>query len=195
MEKSKRGGKRTQGISDVSKRYTYMTDEDAKILTNKSFGYFQTGNSWDINECLRGEKIMTEKRLETIEVLDKNMRPINKEMVVVRMADRDYTESLGVDLTIDSIESIKTKLIGGIVEEKGFMSTSYDIGENVFKYREVRLVMKLPKGTKGMFSPTGQEAEFLLARGTKYKINNVIDTGEKTFMGVPKIEMHVEIVR
>jgi predicted RNA-binding protein associated with RNAse of E/G family len=45
--------------------------------------------------------------------------------------------------------------------------------DSAFKSRRVALDIEAPKGTMGMFSPTRQEAEFVLARNSGYHITNI----------------------
>lgn len=180
------------GTSNVATRTTMMSQEDAEILDGRinppPSGYFQIGSngSYTINEALRegNENSLSDAQKRVVATMDKNMKPLDSDIEVVRMADFDYLTSLGIsEITADlarkgdsaRIERIRNMITGGTVQEKGFMSTSYEksLKGNAFTYRPVMLNMKVKKGTKAMFSPTGKENEMVLARGTKYKITGV----------------------
>lgn len=74
-----------------------------------------------------------------------------------------------------SVESIKDALTGTIVSDPGYLSTSIAPG-GVFQ-NNVRLVIEVPKGAKGMYvqeiSHHKSEYEFILARNTNIMITEV----------------------
>lgn len=183
MAKSSRGGKygTSKGEKSIVKNhYTFITDEDKALMCPppRQNAYFQSGNSWNINSKLRNDEMLSESQQKTVDAMDRNMRVLDDDIYVSRYADDDYAKALGIrsdNLYVDIIGkrdlSKLDNLIGGVVQEKGFMSTSYGSNEkNFFKTRPVRLEIKAKKGTKALFSPTGEESEMVLARGTKYKI-------------------------
>ena len=209
-----RGNRPTEGVSDVDSRTTPMSDEDKQIvggIDNWSTRYFQTATAFDINKALRsmvdkgytidealsrlGKSDNTIEGIKkTIDAMDRNMYPTNKDMEVTRLAKADYAERILKDLDVSStvinevnnmwlkggiseggLKQIRDNAIGAKITESGFMSTTYNksLNDSAFKDRRIRIDMKVAKGTNGMFSPTGQESEFVLARGTSYKINDV----------------------
>ena len=205
----------TSGVySNVDSHYTPMSDEDREIVaggSNWSTRYFQSSTSFEINDALRtiaetGESLPNAlidagvwesdvaDVVETINTMDRNMRPIDKSMNVVRLVDDDYTDkvlgSLGVSNEVlreignirwsgrfpdSAIKEISDKIIGARVTESGFMSSTYNLSldDSAFGMRGVKLDFDVPKNTNGMFSPTSSESEFVFARGTKYEFTNV----------------------
>ena len=207
-------GTKGDGVySHVDTRTTPMSAEDIKQVSGDwSTGYFQTGTSFGINKSLRRvaeEGVSLDKALDdrfgrdvneikkTIEAMDRNMHPIDKDMKLVRLVDSNYTDklfkSLGVsdeirkavnNMTLRGslgaeqdkyLSELKEKLVGAHVQEPSYMSCSHDLQlkGSAFKSRRVALDIEAPKGTMGMFSPTRQEAEFVLARNSGYHITNI----------------------
>ena len=116
-----------QIYSDVDSRTTPMSDEDKKQVSS-DFGtsYFQTSNSFTINEILRNtdnddnllqnlreEYTFTkaDKVYETIQAMDRNMQPLNDSIKVVRLADMDYITSVlqacGVDISVNAFGEMR----------------------------------------------------------------------------------------
>ena len=196
-----------QIYSDVDSRTTPISDNDKKqIAGDWDTRYFQSSNAFTINEILRGtgsddellqnlreEYTFTkaDKVYETIQVMDRNMQPLNDSIKVVRLADMDYITSVlqacGVNIpvnafdemrysdVVNSINDIKNNVIGATIYEKGYMSTTYNtsLSDSEFKDRPVRLEMDVPKGAKAMFSPTGEESELVVARNSGYTVNDI----------------------
>lgn len=82
--------------SNANSHTTSMSLQDQQILADNKTGYFQSSNSFDINEALRncvvsGQPVEKElenlmapninKTMETIHTLDKNMKPLDNDMV------------------------------------------------------------------------------------------------------------------
>lgn len=185
MAKSSRGGKYGSskgGKSIVKNHYTFITDEDKALMCPPPLqnAYFQSGNSWDMNSKLRNGEMLSESQQKTADAMDRNMRALDDDIHVSRYAGDSYIKALGItdsDWYNDVIDkrdlSKLNNLIGGIVQEKGFVSTSYGSNEvSLFRSRPIRLEINAKKGTKALFSPTGRESEMVLARGTKYKIQS-----------------------
>lgn len=175
---------RVSGYSNVATKTTLISEEDKAIMFDKYDGYLETGNSHYINKDLRRDRYDTmnaEDKL-IVDVMDRNMKPLDQDIEVMRMVDTMYLNALGVnfgdfldgrDGDENALNRIRNQLVGGVVKEKGFMSTTYNLDFKLFSEREVRLNMKVKKGTKALFSPSKKESELVLARGTDYKITSV----------------------
>jgi hypothetical protein len=91
--------------SNVDSRYTMMSDEEIAIVCSMieppPGGYFQKGEggSYTINAALRKGDISglssTNKRI--IEILDRNMKPLDKDIDVIRFVDKGYLLALGAN--------------------------------------------------------------------------------------------------
>lgn len=163
-----------------------MSTEDYNTMTGWS-GYFQTGNSFDLNEKLRNGKPLSDKNKKVVDALDRNMKPSTKDIQVNRMVGESFLrDQLGIHSDADL-----QKAVGKVTVCKAYSSTSYDMSENVFSSRNVSLKINAPKGTKMLISPTGEEAEILLGRNTAMKINGIKTStngwGQKTYT----IDVHV----
>lgn len=199
--------------SDVDSRTTYMSDKDREQVggsSNWESRYFQSSNSFRLNRALRegameGDESVQdslkayfgrnwEKQLKTVEAMDRNMRPLNKDINVVRLADEGYLASILKSFNIDN--AIKERLIDGagswggsfrqsdvdelnrylrnndvVITEPSYMSTTYNtsLSDSAFSRRMVKLELSVKAGRKAMFSPTGEESEMVLARNTSHQ--------------------------
>ena len=121
---------------------------------------------------------------DIVEKLDKNMRPIGKDIELVRMVDwkgrgasfhgfKQTLDTLGFDGTERSIK-------GAIMEFVTPTSTSWDLSRNFFKGRDTMLHIKAPKETLAMIdSARTAEAEIILSRNTMAKITGFKNDGGK----------------
>lgn len=201
--------------SDVDTHTTPMSDEDIKQVSDDwHTAYFQTGNAFVINTALRKnakegvpiEETFRKKgkdeediqgSLKTIETMDKNMRPTNKEMKLLRLTDGSYIENILINADVSNkviaavdnirfrgnlgsnqdeyLKELNSKLSGLRIQEHGYMSCTYNLSlsDAAFKSRHIALDITAPQGTRGMFSPTGHESEFVGARGSTYDITGV----------------------
>lgn len=107
-----------------------------------------------------------------------------EEVIVRRGSDYNMLRELGVDVT----ESNKDRIIGGVVQELGFLSTSPD--PNGGFSGDIEYIIKIPKGSQAMYVDTISrhhgEKELLINRGGKYVIE---DVEFNSYGGVRKIYM------
>lgn len=132
-----------------------------------------TGSAYvNMNEYLRGQRSSTryaDEIKQATAALKKASLP--EEVIVRRGSDYNMLRELGVDIS----EANKDKLIGAIVTDKGFMSTSPASGGGFSG--DIEYVVKVPKGSQAMYVDTisrhrGEE-ELLINRGGKYIIEDV----------------------
>lgn len=132
-----------------------------------------TGSAYiDMNKYLRGQMSSTSYAKEIKQAtaaLKKASLP--EEVIVRRGSGYNMLRELGVDVS----EANKDKLIGAIVTDKGFMSTS-PASDGGFG-GDIEYVVKVPKGSQAMYVDTisrhrGEE-ELLINRGGKYIIEDV----------------------
>lgn len=65
------------------------------------------------------------------------------------------------------------RLLGTVVEDKGFMQVSASSERNIFGFSDVNIQLHAPEGTHAYISDYKEESEIILARGTKYEILDV----------------------
>ena len=137
-------------------------------------------DEYAFNPLLRMGKIKPEKSIE-IRTLDKMMidaEPLPDEAVVYRGVVTKHDNEV--------LDFSREYYAGNIVEDKAYVSTSRNAAETIAQFGENSgyvIKLNLPKGTKGIdcrrFTmldlPTGANAEFILPRGSKFKINAVDD--------------------
>jgi 8-oxo-dGTP pyrophosphatase MutT (NUDIX family) len=180
-----------------------ISPEDYEIMAGENnWGgrYFQSGNAFLLNKALRKAPDGDLSRLsdsdkKLVETLDKNMKPSTRDIKVTRMVgDSFLRDQLGLRLDNEGNvdESSLKNAVGKVTVCKSYSSTSYDMGENVFKSRNVKLNINAPKGSKMLVSPTGEEAEILLARNTAFHVKGIRQTGMK--WGEPQYEIDVDIL-
>jgi hypothetical protein len=174
----------TAGVNEMKKEMgADYSQEDIDQMNShggwgsKAGGYFGTGHSFDLNEDLRSGKNIQDLKKDdrkTCETLDKNMKPITRDIKLFRMVDDGFFEQFGIDPhKADTDDNEMLKAVGKVYGNKGYTSTSYDMGKNVFKTRKYELHINAPKGTKAVIRPGDKEAEILLERNTGMKINGI----------------------
>lgn len=62
------------------------------------------------------------------------------------------------------------KLIGVVVEDKGFMQVSASSQRNIFVFSDINIQLHAPEGLNAYISDYKEESEIILQRGTKYEI-------------------------
>ena len=132
-----------------------------------------TGSAYeDMNQYLRGQRSSTyyaDEIKQATAALKKASLP--EEVIVRRGSDYNMLTELGIDIS----EANKDKVIGALVTDKGFMSTSPDPDGGFGGH--IEYVIKVPKGSQAMYIDTisvnrGEE-ELLINRGGKYIIEDV----------------------
>ena len=186
------------GVKEMQKEMgvTYSREDIKQMNSHGGGGYFGTGNSFHLNEKLRqGAKLedLSPDDRKTCEVLDKNMKPITRDIQLKRMVGGSgFFEKFGINPN-NPDESELQKAVGKVYDNKGYSSTSFDIKQNVFKSRNVRLNIDAPKGTKAVIRPGQSEAEILLPRNTGMKVKGIRKTREKNAWGDWKTVYDVDV--
>lgn len=184
-----------------------MSEKDYDDMTGWE-GYINTGNSFSINQQLRdGVKIkdMSDSDRRACEALDRNMKPSTKDIKVGRMCGDSILERLGIKDSWD-ISGISDKdleaLKGKVTSQEGYSSTSFDMKENVFGGRPVKMNINVPKGAKMLISPTRdwddriREAEIILPRDCPMKITGARKKKVKNSWGETQtiIELDIDVL-
>lgn len=185
--------------SDADTKTTPMSKADIDQVVNGRRPYFQSSNSFSINQKLRDmqdgdtlEDAFTGwhvDNLDTVRAMDRNMLPLNKDLKVARMAAFEYLDVImksagfsakdvynAIDGDREVIERMNAKLTGVVVYEKAFMSTSYNTNSfnGAFIGRPLKMNVTATAGTHVMFNPNpnklDNESEMVFARGTGQRL-------------------------
>lgn len=181
---------KTLSIEEFKKMRHTVTKEERKILYGKSHfsGYINSSNARLMNGELRNGKTLNkeyQKIADTLSaVIQKNS--ISQDIVVTRYVSADALESIteykyprigllasknDIETYWNTIESIPSQIKKGHkYKEKGFLSTSGVIDKNVMQDKQIRLNIKVPKGTNGYVTTNNKESEIIFDRGTCIEI-------------------------
>jgi hypothetical protein len=129
--------------------------------------YVNAPGAVKINKALREEKVLTGKLKKAQEALDRNMKPLPKNINLYRNVSSNYLKAIGFDpKNPNSISGLK-------VSEKAFMSTSTNLSSNIFNSRTVVMKIQAPKGIKAFITKNTAESEIVLSRNSSYTITGV----------------------
>lgn len=137
-------------------------------------------DEYAFNTPLRLGKISPEKSIEirTLDAMMKDAAPLEDKAVVYRGIVTQHEGKV--------LDFSRELYAGNIVEDKAFLSTSRNAAETIAEFGEQSgyvIRINLPEGTKGIdcrrFTmrelDTGANAEFILPRNSKLRINSVDD--------------------
>lgn len=148
----------------------------ALTKTQKSAVVSYTGSAYEaMNNYLRtnGTRDVSDRTKSLIKQCQAALKKASlpEETIVRRGSSYNMLRELGVNVT----ETNKDKLIGGIVQDLGFMSTSPDPHGGFSS--GIEYVIKVPKGSQAMYvapiSNYHSERELLINCGGKYIIDDV----------------------
>ncbi|MGL4177893.1 MAG: ADP-ribosyltransferase [Dermatophilaceae bacterium] len=125
----------------------------------------------EINEALRGQRDKTPELQQRIDLIDKSLagHPVPEDVMITRGTGIGHYDEVD-----------PRKMVGKLIDEEAYMSTSLGGPAESFKYREAILHLQVPKGTPAMwvdkvsaFTGANTERELLLGRGLSYRIDRV----------------------
>lgn len=156
--------------------YSLYANASMNALTNEqqqAIHYYGEDGAGSINHSLRHDQMLSGKDVEAMERLDSAMKPLPWDAIVYRSAS-------GLDKLIDN----------GIIEDKGFVSTSARQQTarafgGIFKTR-----IFLPKGTPAIAFNFNGEQEILLPRNSRFRVLKATPPAK----GEVKVEMDMEYV-
>lgn len=195
--------KNIDGYLSINTPYFRHLNRSAKIAKHEKEllyeRYINNESSYDINAFLRkfdvGDKAVKDtwsekisqirgvfvdnEALKAIDVLDRIIAQniLENDIVLFRYIQPDAIESLiGENITMkgtyDAAKILK-KHIGGVVQDKGFWSTSAIEKKNVVRNFPIQLEIHAPKGTNAYVTDNIMESEIILKRGTKCVIKDM----------------------
>ena len=187
--------------TDKKNNYEELTDEKEKEWSDsldlsqeeKNALYDYTTDLYNkinplIERDLQGDDRFNEdfnnKLKNTVKLIDKSMSEIPQDISLIHLAyENDLKKLLNV-------EELDNSIINKTFEKKPYTSTAYSKESKFYKNMKdekgrIELNIKAKKGTKAIpmeqFSFNKGEKEILLARNTKFKINNITEkNGKKT---------------
>lgn len=155
------------------------TPGETESLTN-----YTTGAYYELNGYLRGQDKngnpidnISDLGLERIALIQAGMRPLQQDTQLKRGTGWEFLPE-----GYRNVEGVK-KLLGKTIQDHGFVSTTVG-GEGGNFEDSVRLIIEAPKGTpsawvKGI-SHNAQENEVVLAAGTRFRLVEIVQEGDKT---------------
>jgi hypothetical protein len=200
--KFERLDQRHKDVQRDFKHLTSMNSDDVSMLR-----YYTSNNYTGINGYLRtdGKMDTEEKNKKAAVVLDRilrtNAQPLSQDTLLFRRIGQGSIKHIFNDEIYSLVQSsvrgdsgaldnLKTKLIGGAIEDKAYMSTAHIEGSFGSSY-DINIHIHAPKGYKGgMFidsiSQFRGEHEYLLNKGKKLNIHDIeIKDGRIFFKVVP----------
>ena len=160
-------------FTNLSIGYDIKVKEDDRDIIEKK--YIGNPNSFRINEILRTKGVygLTKSDKKLYNTLNRviKIQKTTEDYKAYRYVDNKYltnvlyiTPSNNLIYTVNQIKKLK-----GIVKiEKGFMSCA--MTDKHIIERNIKLDIKIPKGTYAYITRNLQESEIILANGTKYQI-------------------------
>lgn len=166
----------------------------SKDLIDDVRGY--QGSSFHLNASLRKGNIVSQEAVRNLEAAIERAPPLQRDLIVYRGAGLNWAgeEKLGGWKGLLSGRAIGTTFVDlGFTSTSLKRSTASDFGSLVFRIR-------LPKGTRGIWVNSvtrghlAHEQEFVLARGTRFRIVDVIkrpDTWLETKERVTEVVLEI----
>lgn len=166
----------------------------------------QFGKGQNLNHALETGARLTANERQMDKGLSAAMHDLGHDAVLYRAAHNDILAAVGLNLSTYqnmSNAQISAALKGGVIESKGYSSTSFNIRDNPFISgsqsggREVYLHIKAPKNTKVVGGNPAQ-AECILDKGTKMQITGAHFDGSYAYPRaggvVKRVIVDVEII-
>ena len=154
-------------------------------------GYVNTSQAYIVNRYLRNGGDMTDAHKatpnwswitkadvqQTIQRMDKQMKPLPRNIQGVRFVGPDFLRILGMPPTVSAaaVKHVQQRIQAGkdTFSDNAYTSFSTDASANVFTAKAIRLNYKISKGTKAIMTANKTESEGVLARGTKQRMTGV----------------------
>lgn len=159
---------------DVNEFERWTEDWLATITDDERRGVRKyTGSAYEsMNKYLRGRSSRTDYKKEIMDAtaaLAKSNLP--KDTIVRRGSSHNMLKDLGVSYSPDDL----SKVIGEVLQDNGFTSTSPDASGGFSD--SIEYIIKVPKGSEAMYvapiSHYKNEQELLINRGARYKVQDV----------------------
>lgn len=114
---------------------------------------------------------------QTIHRMDKQMKPLPRNIQGVRFVGPDFLTTMGLPNQINrnTPAALRTWMqqTGGGFSDKAYTSFSTDANANVFTAKPIRINYRIGKGTQTIMTANKTESEGVLARGVKQRVTAV----------------------
>lgn len=161
-----------------------IDSNETNIIYGGWDGYVQTANSFEINDALRDGAIdrLSSHNQIVVEALQDviNRNTVGEDIKAVRLVGTRYMHNaFGLDSDtinhiFDHFDEVKGVLDeefkGLVITEKGFMSVSTNVENNVFTNRPVLLDIYVPKDTHALVTTNYGESECIFGHGSEYEV-------------------------
>lgn len=153
--------------------------------------YVNTSQAYIVNRYLRNGGDMTDAHKatpnwswitkadvqQTIQRMDKQMKPLPRNIQGVRFVGPDFLTTMGLPNQINrnTAAALRTWMqqTGGGFSDKAYTSFSTDANANVFTAKPIRINYRIGKGTQTIMTANKAESEGVMARGIKQRITDV----------------------
>ena len=160
----------------MSKKYGNVTKSNMDIIHN---GYTQRCSSFDLNRKLRKGQLLDSKEIKIFLAINSacNNNKLEKNIYLFRFVDQEFIKKYNIEfnrLSKISISNALFKFKNNIIDknikekESGFISSSCDINKNVFRSRDILLILYVEKGCNLYATNNEQESEIILSPGMIY---------------------------
>ena len=160
----------------MSKKYGNVTKSNMDIIHN---GYTQRCSSFDLNRKLRKGQLLDSKENKIFLAINSacNNNKLKKNIYLFRFVDQEFIKKYNIEfnrLSKISISNALFKFKNNIIDknikekESGFISSSCDINKNVFRSRDILLILYVEKGCNLYATNNEQESEIILSPGMIY---------------------------
>ena len=160
----------------MSKKYGNVTKSNMDIIHN---GYTQRCSSFDLNRKLRKGQLLDSKEIKIFSAINSacNNNKLEKNIYLFRFVDQEFIKKYNIEfnrLSKISISNALFKFKNNIIDknikekESGFISSSCDINKNVFRSRDILLILYVEKGCNLYATNNEQESEIILSPGMIY---------------------------
>ena len=160
----------------MSKKYGNVTKSNMDIIHN---GYTQRCSSFDLNRKLRKGQLLDSKEIKIYSAINSacNNNKLEKNIYLFRFVDQEFIKKYNIEfnrLSKISISNALFKFKNNIIDknikekESGFISSSCDINKNVFRSRDILLILYVEKGCNLYATNNEQESEIILSPGMIY---------------------------
>lgn len=171
------------GIQEAQKYFGQCSAEESFIINDSEFRYVGTWRSFRMNQYLRTGDLSLfegndEEYLKTINVLKNviNSNTTHKDFICDRYVDENWLlnfisdSKINPNLDFEGIAGELNKHIGYVQQQKGFISASVTLTDNVFTDRPIKLELYVPKGTHCYATPNDIESEIIFNTGIKFNL-------------------------
>ena len=164
-------------FEDLTKKYGKVDKTNMEIIHN---GYTQRCSSFDLNRKLRKRESLNKNENKIYSAINNtcNKNKLEENIYLFRYVSQEFINKYNIEFNrlsqssvTNAIFKFKKNVINKNIKEKeyGFISSSCDLKKNVFKSRDVLLVLYVEKGYHLYVTNNKEETEIILPSGMIYQ--------------------------